>query len=98
MRVNHGCCCCCCLVVVQIKFVLAQIVELLHGLEVNLVPQHAADATKPSNVLGTLLAFVCDDLQGGAKVLVVVGEPFQQRHLLLQLQLNTGFLVLKITK
>ena len=38
------------------------------------------------------LAPISDNLKAGAKLLVVVGEPLQQRHVLLQLHLHTSLL------
>ena len=39
------------------------------------------------------LAPISDDLKAGAELLVVVGEPLQQRHVLLQLHLHPCLLV-----
>lgn len=39
-------------------------------------------------------SLVCDELEGAAKLFVVVGQPLQQRLLVLHLQLSTSLLVL----
>ena len=82
------------LVVVKIELVFFGVVQLKR-LEVDLVPEHSADATEAANILRTLLALVGDDLENGAEILVVVCQPFQERHLLFKLQLHARFLILE---
>lgn len=82
------------LVIVEIELLRVRVVQL-HRLEVDLVPEHAADTSEPSNELRPLLTPICDDLQGRSENFIIVGQPFKQWHLLFKLQLNSGVLILQ---
>eukprot|EP01084_Bolivina_argentea_P175800 304361_1 len=75
-------------VVIDVEVAAALLVVLAHGLqvlqghEVDLVLQEAADATETTAELSTLLALVGDELQGATELLVVLGKPIHQLHLL----------------
>ena len=84
------------IVVVVAEVEVVQFGGQFEGLEVDSVSQDAADAAESSTKLRTFLGFVGDNLQGGAEALVLVGEPFQQRHGFDQLQLDAGFFVDKV--
>jgi hypothetical protein len=59
---------------ISLLVVVVLVVRLLHELlKVDLVPEQSADTTKALDELGTLGGPVCDKLQLGAKVLVVLG-------------------------
>jgi len=62
-------------------FVGVEFVELgghLELEEVDAPPEDAADAAEAAAELGALLTSVGDEFEGGAEVLVVVGEPFDE--------------------
>ena len=67
-------------VVIVIEFVVVVVVDSLQGLQVELVSEQAPDATEALDELGTLLGPVRDKLEVGAKILVLLSKPFQQRR------------------
>mmetsp|Transcript_34697 Transcript_34697/g.87798 ORF Transcript_34697/g.87798 Transcript_34697/m.87798 type:complete len:227 (+) Transcript_34697:109-789(+) len=78
--------------------VVAVLVRLLQLREVDLVAQDAAHATEAAAELAALLALVGDELERAAKLLVVVGQPLQQRQLLLHLQVGARLGVLEVAR
>ena len=64
---------------IVVEFVLG--IDLGQLLEVELVPQHGANAAEAFDELVALARTVGDELEGGAEVFVVLREPFEERAL-----------------
>lgn len=79
-------------VIVIIKFVFI-VVDSLQGLQVELVSKQASDAAEALDELGALLRPVRDKLEIGAKALVLLSKPLQQRRRFFRLLhfLTSGF-------
>merc|ERR1719369_2496829 len=80
------------LVIIEVKLLAIQIIAL-KGLKVHCIAQHTADTSKPPNILASLLTPVRDDFKGSSEVFVVIRQPLQQGHVVLQLHLHPRLLV-----
>ena len=72
--------------VVVVNINLFKLIELAH---VHLVSEEASDSPKAFAKLRPLLRFVGDKLQRAAKLFVFVGKPLEQRHLLLNFEIDS---------
>lgn len=66
-------------VVVAVELVFIFVVDGLEVREVDLVPEETADTTEALDELRALLRAVGDELEVRAELLVLIGEPLEQR-------------------
>jgi len=72
---------------------IIRLVNLCKLLEVELVAHHSTDTTEALDELVTLRGTVCDELEVGTEVAVLLSQPLKKRDLLDDLHLLAGLLV-----